>query len=200
MNRHNTPPERKGQNKKEKERKPEQSSISSPFPLLLPASSFLHSSHSLLTHRLAQVHGATSGEPPHLAEVVVGPQVGERGAPLAVASQVLGLGLRWQGPHLSTAAPVQGVLLRVGHSKSGGAQLRQGLAALSGSPLQRPHGAPLPVLEQYPNAPLEGGREEEEKGSEKKRVNIYCIHAKQRSRGLWSKGKRGGGEMEPEEE
>lgn len=200
MNRHNTPPERKGQNKKEKERKPEQSSISSPFPLLLPASSFLHSSHSLLTHGLAQVHGATSGEPPHLAEVVVGPQVGERGAPLAVASQVLGLGLRWQGPHLSTAAPVQGVLLRVGHSKSGGAQLRQGLAALSGSPLQRPHGAPLPVLEQYPNAPLEGGREEEAKGSEKKRVNIYCIHAKQRSRGLWSKGKRGGGEMEPEEE
>lgn len=196
MNRHNTPLERKGQNKKEKERKPEQSSISSPFPLLLPASSFLHSSHSLLTHRLAQVHGATSGEPPHLAEVVVGPQVGKRGAPLTVASQVLGLGLRWQGPHLSAAAPVQGVLLRVGHSKSGGAQLRQGLAALSGSPLQRPHGAPLPVLEQYPNAPLEGGREEEEK----KRVNIYCIHAKQRSRGLWSKGKRGGGEMEPEEE
>lgn len=200
MNRHNTPLERKGQNKKEKERKPEQSSISSPFPLLLPASSFLHSSHSLLTHRLAQVHGATSGEPPHLAEVVVGPQVGERGASLAVASQVLGLGLRWQGPHFSTAAPVQGVLLRVGHSESGGAQLRQGLAALSGSPLQRPHGAPLPVLEQYPNAPLEGGREEEGKGSEKKRVNIYCIHAKQRSRGLWSKGKRGGGEMEPEEE
>lgn len=36
-----------------------------------------HQACSLLTHRLAQVYGAPSGEPPHLAKVVVGPQVGE---------------------------------------------------------------------------------------------------------------------------
>lgn len=168
------------------------------FPSFLPSSSFLlYASHSLLTHRLAQVHGATPGEPPHLAEVVVGPQVGERGASLAVAGQVLGLGLGRQGPHLAAAAPVQGVLLRVGHSEGGGTQLRQGLARLPGSPLQRPHGAPLPVLEQYPNAPLEAAREggrEKEREREKRSEYIYCIYAKHRSRGLWSEGKRGGGE------
>lgn len=153
--------------------------------LLLPLP--LHASHSLLTHRLAQVHSATSGEPPHLAEVVIGPQVGERGPPLAVAGQVLGLGLRRQGPHLPSAAPVQGVLLWVGHSERGGTELRQRLAGLPGSPLQRPHGAPLPVLEQYPNAPLE--EEEEGKKSEYMMQN-------QRSRGLPREGKRGGGERD----
>ena len=52
-----------------------------------------------------------------------------------------------------------------------------------------------------------GGRERGREGEKrwrgkKKRVNINCIHAKQRSRGLWSEGKRGGGQrvMEPEEE
>lgn len=75
-----------------------------------------------------------------------------------MAGQVLGLGLGGQGPHLAPAAPVEGVLLRVGHAEGGGAELGQGLAGLTGSPLQRPHGATLPVLEQYPNAPLEGGR------------------------------------------
>lgn len=76
-----------------------------------------------------------------------------------MAGQVLGLGLRGQGPHLAATAPVQGVLLRVGHAEGGGAQLGQSLAGLAGSPLQRPHGTTLSVLEQYPNAPLEGGGE-----------------------------------------
>lgn len=76
-----------------------------------------------------------------------------------MAGQVLGLGLRRQSPHLASTAPVQGVLLRVGHAEGGGAQLGQGLAGLAGSPLQRPHGATLSVLEQYPNAPLKGGGE-----------------------------------------
>ncbi|TNN33840.1 hypothetical protein EYF80_055999 [Liparis tanakae] len=85
-------------------------------------------------------------------------EVGERGPPLAVARQVLGLGLRRQGPHLAAAAPVQRVLLRVGHAEGGGAQLRQGLARLAGSPLQ-PLGSLIP--------PVSAEREEEEEGKKK---------------------------------
>lgn len=151
------------------------------------------SSHSLLAHRLAQVHGATPGESPHLAEIVVGPQVGKWGPPLAVAGQVLGLGLGGQGPHLAPAAPVEGVQLRVGHAEGGGAELGQGLAGLTGSPLQRPHGATLPVLEQYPHAPLEGGREvgrrrEKEGWREKKKSK--CNAASTQTTGQSSYGAR----------
>lgn len=78
---------------------------------------------SLLTHRLAQVYSAPSRESPHLAEVMVRAQVGQRGASFAVAGQVLWLGLGWEGSHLAPAPPEQGVLLRVGHPERGGTQL-----------------------------------------------------------------------------